>query len=48
MLVVQVRDGTENNLTATPLHDVIRVIEREIGPLKINEIVHCFQDKEEI
>jgi type III restriction enzyme len=48
VLVVQVQDGTEITLTATPLHDVVTVIQREIGPLAINEIVHCFQDKEEI
>lgn len=48
VLVVQVQDGTENTLTATPLHDVVTVIQRETGPLAVNEIVHCFQDKEEI
>ncbi len=48
VLVVQVQDGTENTLTATPLHDVVTVIQRETGPLAMNEIVHCFQDKEEI
>jgi type III restriction enzyme len=48
VLVVQVEDGTEGMLTRTPLHDVVRVIERQTGPLPTNEIVHCFQDKEEI
>jgi type III restriction enzyme len=48
VLVVQVQDGTETTLTATPLHDVVTVIQRETGPLAVNEIVHCFQDKEEI
>ena len=48
VLVVQVEDGTEGILTRTPLHDVVRVIERQTGPLAINEIVHCLQDKEEI
>lgn len=48
VLVVQVQDGTENTLTATPLHDVMTVIQRETGPLAVNEVVHCFQDKEEI
>lgn len=48
VLVVQVQDGTENTLTATPLHDVVTVIQRETGPLAVNEIVHCFQGKEEI
>lgn len=48
VLVVQVQDGTENTLTATPLNDVVTVIQRETGPLAVNEIVHCFQDKEEI
>lgn len=48
VLVVQVQDGTENTLSATPLHDVVTVIQRETGPLAVNEIVHCFQDKDEI
>lgn len=48
VLVVQVQDGTENTLTATPMEDAVRVIQRETGPLAVNEIVHCFQDKEEI
>lgn len=48
MLVVQVQDGTESTLSATPLHDAVTVIQRETGPLAVNEIVHCFQDKEEI
>jgi type III restriction enzyme len=48
VLVVQVQDGTGNALTATPLNDVVTVIQRETGPLAINEIVHCFQDREEI
>lgn len=48
VLVVQVQDGHGDNLTATPLHDVVTVIQREIGALAVNEIVHCFQDKEEI
>ena len=38
----------EITLTATPLNDVVTVIQREIGALALNEIVHCFQDKEEI
>lgn len=48
VLVVQVQDGNETTLTQTPLNDVVRVIERQIGQLDLNEIVHCFQDKEEI
>jgi type III restriction enzyme len=48
ILVVQVEDGTENILTRTPLSDVVRVIERQSGPLALNEIVHCFQDSNEI
>lgn len=48
VLVVQVQDGTENTLTATPMEDAVRVIQRETGLLAVNEIVHCFQDKEEI
>ena len=48
ILVVQVEDGNENILTKTPLNDVVQVIERQTGPLGLNEIVHCFQDKEEI
>jgi len=47
ILVVQVEDGTEHTLTRTPLADVVRVIERESGPLGLNEIVHCFHDANE-
>ena len=48
ILVVQVEDGTENILTRTNLPDVVRVIERQSGPLAVNEIVHCFQDQTEV
>jgi type III restriction enzyme len=48
VLVVQVQDGNDRTLTATPLDDVVKVIQKETGPLAVNEIVHCFQDKEEI
>lgn len=48
VLVVQVQDGSGDKLTSTPLNDVVTVIQREIGPLAVNEIVHCFQDREEI
>ncbi len=48
VLVVQVQDGSESMLTATPMEDAVRVIQRETGPMAVNEIVHCFQDKEEI
>jgi len=48
ILVVQVEDGSENTLTRTNLSDVVRVIERHVGTLALNEIVHCFQDQGEI
>ena len=48
ILVVQVEDGTENILTRTPLADVVRVIERHTGPLAVNEIVHCFQESNDL
>lgn len=48
ILVVQVEDGTEGVLTRTSLEDVLRVIERQAGPLAVNEIVHCFEGKQEI
>lgn len=48
VLVVQVQDGTDNTLTRTPLDQAVAVIQREIGPLAPNEIVHCFQEREEI
>ena len=48
ILVVQVEDGTEGVLTRTSLEDVLRVIERQIGSLAVNEIVHCFQDSAEL
>ncbi len=48
VLVVQVQDGTDTRLTLTPLDDVVQVLQRVTGPLAVNEIVHCFQDREEI
>lgn len=48
VLVVQVEDGSGTNLTSTPLEEAVRVIQRQTGPLAVNEIVHCFQEKEEI
>ena len=48
ILVVQIEDGTPTQLTRTELNDVVRVIERESGTLGLNEIVHCFDGKEEI
>jgi type III restriction enzyme len=48
ILVVQVEDGTEQTLTRTNLSDVVRIIERQSGPLAINEIVHCFQEQSDI
>jgi type III restriction enzyme len=48
ILVVQVEDGTEQALTRTNLSDVVRIIERQNGPLAINEIVHCFQEQSDI
>jgi type III restriction enzyme len=48
VLVVQVQDGSEATLTATPLNDALTVIQRVTGPLALNEVVHCFQEKEEI
>jgi len=48
VLVVQVQDGSGTKLTTTPLADAITVIQRVTGPFADNEIVHCFQDKEEI
>ncbi len=48
ILVVQVEDGSDKTITRTNLNDAVRVIERQSGPLAINEIVHCFQDQAEI
>lgn len=48
ILVVQVEDGGESTLTRSPLNDIVRVIERHSGPLGLNEIVHCFQEKNDI
>ncbi len=48
ILVVQVEDGGENTVTRTPVGDVVRVIERQTGTLGLNEIVHCFNDQNEI
>ncbi|CAL75270.1 hypothetical protein; putative Type III restriction enzyme [Bradyrhizobium sp. ORS 278] len=48
VLVVQVEDGTETVLSRTPLHEVVKVVERQIGSLGPNEIVHCFQERQDI
>ncbi|MBM3858318.1 MAG: hypothetical protein FJ395_01560 [Verrucomicrobia bacterium] len=48
ILVVQVEDGPGEQLTASPLADAVRAIEEYTGPLDVNEIVHCFHDKNEI
>jgi len=48
ILVVQVEDGTENRITRTPLEDVINVLERQMGTLVLDEIVHCFQDSSDL
>jgi type III restriction enzyme len=48
ILVVQIEDGSGSSLTRTPLDDVVRVIERHSGPLRINEIVHCLQDQTDL
>lgn len=48
VLVVQVQDGSGDKLTNTPLNEVITVIERVTGKLDMNEIVHCFQGREDI
>jgi len=48
ILVVQIEDGSGTSISRTPLNDVVRVIERQTGPLVVNEIVHCLQDQAEI
>jgi type III restriction enzyme len=48
ILVVQIEDGSGHSISRTPLDDVVRVIERQSGPLGINEIVHCLQDQADI
>jgi type III restriction enzyme len=48
ILVVQIEDGSSHSISRTPLDDVVRVIERQSGPLGINEIVHCLQDQADI
>ena len=48
VLVVQVQDGNDKSLTSTPLEEAVTVIQRVTGKLAVNQIVHCFQDKEEI
>jgi type III restriction enzyme len=48
ILVVQIEDGSANSITRTPLDEVVHVVERQSGPLGINEIVHCLQDQTDI
>jgi len=48
ILVVQVEDGSDQAVTRSPLSDAVRVIERQMGTLTVNEIVHCFNDRDDL
>lgn len=48
ILVVQVEDGTEKTLSRSPLDEIVKVLERQMGSLAPNEIVHCFQEKDDL
>lgn len=48
ILVVQVADGHGDVLTQSPMDGIVQVLERQMGHLGPNEIVHCFQEKREI
>ena len=48
ILVVQVEDGTEHSITRSPLSEAVRAIERQLGVLNPNELVHCFQEHADI
>lgn len=48
ILVVQVEDGTDKTITRSPLAEIVHVLERQMGSLGPNEIVHCFQEKDDL
>ena len=48
ILVIQIEDGTEGVLSKSPLNDIVRVIERQMGTLAAGEIVHCFQERDDV
>lgn len=48
ILVVQVEDGNETAISRTNLGELVGVLERQTGALGLNEIVHCFQDQNDL
>jgi len=43
VFVIQVEDGTEGRLTRTDLSQAVDVLEREVGRLDNESLVHCFE-----
>lgn len=48
VLFVQVQEGSGSMLSATPLDAVVAVLEREMGPLSVDDIRHCFTGTQDI
>jgi type III restriction enzyme len=48
VLVVQVEDGTQKELTRTDLAKAVEVLERVYGSFSEGELAHCFQDEGDI
>ncbi|GAB2715902.1 DEAD/DEAH box helicase [Paenibacillus thermoaerophilus] len=44
VMVIQVEDRSEDSVTRTDLEMVIKTLEEEIGPIKEEEIRHCFEE----
>jgi len=44
LLVVQVEDGTKATLTKSDISAALEVIEKELGPLRPDEVAHAFQE----
>lgn len=43
-MVIQVEDKSDTSISKTDLELVIRTIEEEYGPIKDEELAHCFED----
>ena len=48
ILVVQVEDGTKKTLTRTDMAKAVDVLEKVYGRFKEGQLVHCFQEEEDI
>lgn len=42
-LVIQVEDAVEGKITRTELDKVVEILERDLGPLGVGALAHCFE-----